>query len=159
MPKDEKPWEKVGLSRAAWYRKGKPTQVTQKPDAQLYTGDYGMQGARQITRQGNEYRVTRRKARKSKPSRFASGLSDMDASYVWDVYEQIAKHGRGVVHSWLIEFANALMAGRNPATAARSAAAESGVEIDGIDFDPGPSDDDDDEPEFFDEFPDVIEMP
>ncbi len=52
QPRDQKPWERVGLSRATYYRRGKPPEVVQKAGAQMvYTADGGMQRLPEIARE------------------------------------------------------------------------------------------------------------
>ena len=65
----EKPWDKLGISRATWYRQGKPTHIAQEEAAQLvYTSVRGIRPVRRVMRQADknsefaQFRVARRKS-------------------------------------------------------------------------------------------------
>jgi hypothetical protein len=121
----------------------------------VYTGDYGMQNVRQITRQADQkdgttqFSVVRRKG-KTKPAP-SKELSAKGAEYLTGVYRQVAKYDDYLVEAWLIEFARGMYKdGKTPANAARSAAAELDIEVDGVEFDYGPPDRNDDFDDDFD---------
>ncbi len=175
QPRDQKPWERVGLSRATYYRHGKPPEVVQKAGAQmLYTADGGMQRLPEIAREIQkkpdlaQFRVVRRKSKKSKPSRSKGGaeLSDTEHQYLRYVYQEVAEYGQSsgqdLVWLWWIDVIAKVRGGQvSILTAARASAAELDIDCDPIDNDFTGVDTRNDYPEpeeeFSGDFDDIIE--
>ncbi len=171
QPRDQKPWERVDLSRATYYRRGKPSEVVQKAGAQMiYTADGGMQRLPEIAREIQkkpdlaQFRVVRRKSKKSKAaaSRSGSRLADVEVSYLRHVYMEIGHMSPGLLFCWVIDFAALLRDGNiGILSAARTAAAEMGIDCDPIDNDftgvDTRRDYPDPEEEFSGDFDDIIE--